>query len=55
LKEETIDLTVWRTGFGRNHGPILRQTAECMNERMNECVHARENFVLPLPLVIESR
>jgi hypothetical protein len=28
LKEEALDLTVWRTRFGRGYGPVVRQTAE---------------------------
>jgi hypothetical protein len=28
LKEEALDRTVWRTGFGRDFGPVVRQTAE---------------------------
>jgi hypothetical protein len=28
LKEETLDRTVWRAGFGRGFGPVVRQTAE---------------------------
>jgi hypothetical protein len=28
LKEEALDRTVWRTRFGRGHGPGLRQTTE---------------------------
>jgi hypothetical protein len=28
LKEEALDRTVWRTRFGRGHGPVGRQTAE---------------------------
>jgi len=28
LKEEALDRTCWRTGFGRDHGPVIRQTAE---------------------------
>ena len=28
LKEEALDRTVWRTGFGRGFGPLVRQTAE---------------------------
>jgi hypothetical protein len=28
LKEEALDRTVWRTGFGRGYGPVVRQTAE---------------------------
>ena len=27
LKEEALDRTVWRGGFGRGFGPVLRQTA----------------------------
>jgi len=26
LKEEAIDHTVWRTGFGRSCGPVVRKT-----------------------------
>jgi hypothetical protein len=28
LKEESPDCTVWRTGFGRGCGPVVRQTEE---------------------------
>jgi len=28
LKEEALDRTVWRTGFGRGCGPLVRQIAE---------------------------
>jgi hypothetical protein len=28
LKEEALDHTLWRTGFGRGFGPVVRQTAE---------------------------
>jgi hypothetical protein len=28
LKEEALDLTMWRTCFGRGYGPVIRQTAE---------------------------
>jgi len=28
LKEEAPDRTVWRAGFGRGFGPVVRQTAE---------------------------
>ena len=27
LKEEALDRTVWRTGFGRGYGNVVRQTA----------------------------
>jgi len=32
LKEEALDRTVWRAGFGRGFGPVVRQTAKWMNE-----------------------
>jgi len=28
LKEEAVDHTVWRSGFGRGCGPFIRQTGE---------------------------
>jgi hypothetical protein len=28
LKEEALDHTLWRTRFGRDYGPIVRQTTE---------------------------
>jgi hypothetical protein len=28
LKEEALDRTLWRTGFGRGYGRVVRQTAE---------------------------
>jgi hypothetical protein len=28
LKEEALDRTVWRTGFGRDYRPVVRQTTE---------------------------
>jgi hypothetical protein len=28
LKEEALDRTVWRAGFGRDFGPVVRQTAK---------------------------
>jgi hypothetical protein len=29
---------MWRAGFGRGFGPVVRQTAKCMNERMWDVV-----------------
>ena len=26
LKEEALDRNLWGTGFGRGHGPVIRQT-----------------------------
>jgi endonuclease III len=28
LKEEALDRTIWRAGFGRGIGPVVRQTTE---------------------------
>ena len=28
LKEEALDRTMWRAGFGRGFGPVVRQNAE---------------------------
>ena len=28
LKEEALDLTVWRDRFGRGFGPVVRQTSK---------------------------
>jgi hypothetical protein len=28
LKEEALDRTMWRAGFGIGFGPVVRQTAE---------------------------
>jgi hypothetical protein len=28
LKEEALDPTIWRAGFGRGFGPVVRQTTE---------------------------
>jgi hypothetical protein len=38
LKEEALDRTLWRTRFRRGYGPVVRQTAEWMNEWMNVTV-----------------
>ena len=32
LKEEALDRTVWRPGFGRGCGRVVRQATEWMNE-----------------------
>jgi hypothetical protein len=31
LKEEALDRTMWRAGFGSGFGPVVRQTAKWMN------------------------
>ena len=28
LKEEALDSTIWRAGFGRSFGPVVRQIAK---------------------------
>jgi hypothetical protein len=30
LKEEALDRTMWRAGFGRGFGPVVRETAKWM-------------------------
>jgi hypothetical protein len=32
LKEESLDLTMWRARFGRGFGPVVRETVKWMNE-----------------------
>ena len=32
FKEEALDRTLWRTGFGRGYGFVVRQATERMNE-----------------------
>jgi hypothetical protein len=31
LIEEALDLTLWRIRFGRDYGPVVRQTTEWIN------------------------
>jgi hypothetical protein len=31
LKVEALDRTMWRAGFGRGFGPVVRQTAKWMS------------------------
>jgi hypothetical protein len=28
LKEEALDPTLWRTRYGRDYGPVIRQTTD---------------------------
>jgi hypothetical protein len=42
FQTEALDRTVWRTGFGRGDGPVVRHTIEWVNEwikRLDECIH----------------
>jgi hypothetical protein len=34
LKEDALDHTMWRAGFERGFGPVVRQTAKLMNKRI---------------------
>ena len=38
LREEALDRTMWRAGFGRGFGPVVRQTTESMNEYVRVCL-----------------
>jgi hypothetical protein len=44
LKEEDLDGTVWRAGFGRGFGPVVRQTAKSMNE----------GYLMPISVALRS-
>jgi hypothetical protein len=46
LKEEAIDRTVWRAGFGRGFGTVVRQTAKWMADAQKR---APELFTLLVP------
>jgi len=41
IEKEAVDRTLCRTRFGSGYGPVVRQTAERMNVKVN-----RANFVL---------
>ena len=36
LKEEALDHTMWRAGFGKGFGPVVRQTTERMDSELRE-------------------
>jgi hypothetical protein len=47
LKEEALDLNLWRTRFGRGHGPFLNQTTEWINTGQHQypstwCFHVSD-------------
>ena len=48
LKVEALDRTVWRAGFGRGFGPVVRQTAKLMNEYMKiqKYMYERKTYAL---------
>jgi hypothetical protein len=41
LKEEVLDRTMWRAGFGRGFGPVVRQTAKRMNADYKQYIAAK--------------
>jgi hypothetical protein len=45
LKEEALDRTMWRAGFGRSFVPVVRQTAKWMNKPC--CLQKRKALRLP--------
>jgi len=46
LKEEATDHTVCRNGFGRGCGPVVKQNAECVDER------TAKNFIFVVPCIV---
>jgi hypothetical protein len=36
LKEKSLDRTMWRAGFGRGFGPVVRQTAKLMKNELSK-------------------
>ena len=46
LKEEAVDRTVWRTGFGRGCGPVARQTAVRMVMQLPTAVSESDQSML---------
>jgi hypothetical protein len=44
LKEEALDHTMWRAGFGRGFGPVVRQTIKRMNECFDSRSHHQTNY-----------
>jgi hypothetical protein len=48
FKQEALDRTVWRTGFGRRYGPVERVLNECTSayeDKQPECLlHKEFNF-----------
>jgi hypothetical protein len=39
LKEKALVCTLWRTCFAKGYGPLINQTAICVNELMNILVN----------------
>jgi hypothetical protein len=36
LKEKALDCTMWRARFGRDFGPVVRQTSKLINSRLTD-------------------
>jgi hypothetical protein len=49
LKEEALDRTMWRAGFGRGFGPVVRQTAKRMNTHTHTRPHTHIYMYIYLP------
>jgi hypothetical protein len=45
LNEEALDCTIWRAGFGRGFGPVVRQTTKWTNESRLHYHHTSYIFV----------
>ena len=60
LKEEALDRTMWRAGFGRGFGPVVRQTTKWMNilflptENTIKCGRSRDIHSWPIRNVAEQ-
>jgi hypothetical protein len=45
LKEEALDLTEWRTRFGRGYGPVVRQTTGWVDSCVSSLIVHDTNFI----------
>jgi hypothetical protein len=52
LKEEALDRTMWRAGFGRDFGPVVRQTTKGMN---HECAWRSRGLALLIQVCYSKR
>jgi hypothetical protein len=52
LKEETLDRTMWRAGFGRGFGPVVRQAAKWNEMKNGRCV-GLQPYHLHMPIVLK--
>jgi len=49
LKEEALDRTMWRAGFGRGFGPVVRETTKRINHSI---INSYNPFLRSLPTSI---